>query len=90
MWSHPFSHHVIIVVWGLFWWFLVARRPLEALGKRVSQSPLENHPSVIDSVYLDAYVLWSEDRDHHFLLPFLAVPPSEASGFKLVFLKEKK
>lgn len=56
----------------------------------MSQSPLENHPSVIDSVYLDAYVLWSEDRDNRFLLPFLAVPQSEVPGFKLAFLKEKE
>lgn len=42
--SLPFSHHVIIAVWGLFWWFLVARRPLEALGKRVCQFPLEKSP----------------------------------------------
>lgn len=41
-------------------------------------------------MYLDAYVLWSEDRDNCFLPPFLAVPQSEAPAFKLAFLKENK
>lgn len=55
------------------------------MGERGCQSPLENHPSLTDSMYLgqtDAYVLWSEDRDNHFLPLFLA------PCFKLVFLKE--
>lgn len=56
----------------------------------MSQSPLEKHPSVVDSVYLDAYILWSEDRDNHFLPPFPTVPQSEIPGFKLVFLKGNK